>query len=249
MDKKCEDRNTFLTSEITKLEIKSAILNSKSNKAPGPDGFPSECYKEMKDLLIPILKTSFNYVLTTGIIPPSWNEASISVLAKDGRDSMECGSYRPISVLNQDYKIFTHIISKRLENILHQIVSLDQTGFIKQRQTQDNIHGTLHIIDHVVKNQSKMLWISLDAEKAFDRVNWTFLYKVLEKFGFHQSLIEIIQALYKSPKARIKVNGALSKPFELERGARQGCSISPLCFAIFIEALSQGVIQNRSKDV
>lgn len=89
-----------------------------------------------------------------------------------------------------------------------------------------------------------MVLISLDAEKAFDRVNWAFLYKILETFGFHQSFITVVRTLYKGPKAKIKVNGAFSETFELKRGCRQGCPTSPLFFAIFIEALSQGIIQN-----
>lgn len=239
-----EEQNKCLISEITEIEIKKAISDSKTCKAPGPDGFPSEWYKEMKDLVVPVLKQTFNYVLKTGIMPPSWKEASISLIAKEGKNRLECGNYRPISVLNQDYKLFAHIISKRLENILPEIISLDQTGFIKKRQTQDNIRRTLHIIDHTVINQNKMVLISLDAEKAFDCVNWEFLYKVLEKFQFHNSFINLVRALYKSPTAKVKVNGALSKPFRLERGCRQGCPTSPLVFAIFIEALSQGIIQH-----
>lgn len=241
-----ENQNITLIKDISEIEIKKAISKLKPNKSPGPDGFPSDWYKEMKELLIPLMRTSFNYILKTGVIPPSWNEASISLIAKEGKDRLDCGNYRPISVLNQDYKIFTYILAKRIENILAQIISLDQTGFIKQRQTQDNVRRTLHVIDYVGKNKIPMVLMSLDAEKAFNRVNWEFLYKVMGKFGFHQSFIRIIQALYKSPRARIKVNGALSNVFNLQRGTRQGCPLSPSLFALFIEALSQSVIQSNN---
>lgn len=80
----------------------------------------------------------------------------------------------------------------------------------------------------------------MDGEKAFDSVRWSFLYKVLAKFGFHESIIDTFQALYNSPSARIKVNGALSKAFTLERGTRLGCPASPC----FIEPLSQWIRQN-----
>ncbi|KAF7654481.1 hypothetical protein LDENG_00069260 [Lucifuga dentata] len=241
------EQNKLLANEITDKEIQNAISHLKPNKAPGPDGFPSEWYKEMKDLLIPILilKSSFNHVLKTGIIPHSWNEAVSSLIPKEGKDKLDCGSYRPISVLNQDYKIFTHILTKRTEKILPQIISLDQTGFIKQRQTQDNIRRTLHVIENITKNGLQAVILSFDAEKAIDRVSWEFLYKVLKKFGFHQTFIKIIQALYKSPRAKIKINGALSNTFNLERGTRQGCPLSPLLFVIFIEALSQGIRQDN----
>lgn len=112
----------------------------------------------MKDLLTPVMKRTFDHVLRTGETPPSWREAAISLIPKEGRKEKEekevkldCGTYRPISALNQDYKIFTHVLAKRLEKIVPQIISLDQTGFTQQRQTQDNIRRTLHVIDHIIK--------------------------------------------------------------------------------------------------
>ncbi len=81
-------------------------------------------------------------MIRTGITSLSWKEAVISLIPKEGKDQLDCGNYQPISVLNQDYKIFTYIMAKRIENILPQIKSLDQTGFIRQRQTQDSIRRT-----------------------------------------------------------------------------------------------------------
>ena len=78
--------------------------------------------------------------------------------------------------------------------------------------------------------------MGLDEGKAFDSVRWTFLYKVLRKFGFHRTFIEALQGIYNNPTARVKINGSLSKSFLLERSCRQGCPSSPPLFALFIEA-------------
>lgn len=97
------------------------------------------------------MKDTYSHVVRTGITPPSFRDAVISLTPKEGKDKTECGSYWPVSVLHQDYKIFTQILAKRLEKILPQIISLDQTSFIQQRQTQDNIRWTLHVIDNIKK--------------------------------------------------------------------------------------------------
>lgn len=101
-------------------------------------------------------------------------------------------------------------------------------GFIRQRQTQDNIRQTLNVTSHITKQDLEAVLVGLDTEKAFDCVNWSFLFRVLDEFGFHNSFIKTIQALYDKPRARIKINGVVSNPFSLEHGTRQNCPISPL---------------------
>ena len=86
--------------------------------------------------------------------------------------------------------------------------------------------------------------VGIDAEKAFDSVGWDFLYKVLERFNFHKTFIKVIKALYNKPTARIRINGSLSKFFTL--GCRQGCSASPLLFAILLEPLSNWIKYNEN---
>lgn len=240
-----DEQNETLISEITKEEIQAAIGRMKGGKSPGTDGYPLEWYKEMQNQLIPTMLKTFNWVLRNKSIPPSWKEAVIAVIPKEGKDNLECGNYRPVSLLNSDYKLFTSILSKRIERILPILIHKDQTGFVKQRQTQDNIRKTLHIMEHVTKHKMETIILSLDAEKAFDSVRWSFLYKVLLKFGFHKIIIDTLSALYNNPTARIKINGAVTRSFALERGTRQGCCMSPLLFALFIEPMSQLIRQRK----
>lgn len=98
------EQSRNLVAEITEKEIRSAISHLKPNKAPGPDGFPSEWYRVMEGSLTPVLQSTFNWVLKENSIPPSWREAVISLIPKEGKDKSECGNFRPVSVLNQDYK-------------------------------------------------------------------------------------------------------------------------------------------------
>lgn len=246
LPKVSEEQNRFLLAEITLEELKVAVTRLKTGKSPGANGYNAEWYKTMFDQLAPSLLKAFNWVVQKREILPSWREAIISVISKEGKDKSECGNYRPISVLNVDYKLFTSILARRLENILPDLINLDQTGFICKRQASDNIRRTLHVLRHVSNHKVEAALVSLDAEKAFDSVRWNFLYKVLTKFRFHNNFTEIIKTLYDKPCARIKINGDLSDPFQLERGTRQGCPISPLLFALFIEPLSQWIRQNHS---
>lgn len=238
-----EQQNKELTAKITEEELDKAISRLKTNKSPGPDGFSSEWYKVFRTELKPYLLHIFNKALKEGKIPPTWKEATITVIPKDGKDQLECGSFRPISILNIDYKLYTSILARRVEKVLPQLIHTDQTGFVPQRQTHDNIRRSLHVLSHIQEHKLQALLISLDAEKAFDSVSWEFLYLVLEKFGFHKNFVNAINSLYNNPTARVKINGHLSKIIKLERGTRQGCGMSPLLFALFIEPLAQWIRQ------
>lgn len=119
-------------------------------------------------------------------------------------------------------------------------------GYIKSHQTHDNIIRTLHLIEKIQQENKATVLLSLDAEKAFDRVNWTFLYQTLERFGFNKQSVECIKTLYQQSTARIKVNGSLSPAITLERGTRQGCCLSPTLFAIYIEPLAQVIRQHEN---
>lgn len=87
---------------------------------------------------------------------------------------------------------------------------------------------------------------SLDAAKAFDSVEWPFLWAVLDKFGFGPAFISWIRLFYTSPKARLMVNGQYSSSFVLGRGTRQGCPMSPLLFALAVEPLAAAIRQNNT---
>ncbi len=90
-------------------------------------------------------------------------------------------------------------------------------------------------MQHIIKNRTEAILLALDAETAFDSVRWDYLYRTL--FKFHEKFIKTRQALYTKSTARIKINGSLSDSTRLERGCRQGCSASPLLFAIFFRAI------------
>uniref|UniRef100_A0A669DS28 Reverse transcriptase domain-containing protein n=1 Tax=Oreochromis niloticus TaxID=8128 RepID=A0A669DS28_ORENI len=141
-------------------------------------------------------------------------------------------------------KLFASILSKRLESIFPELIDLDQTGFVSNRQTQDNLRRTLQVMNHITSENISAMLISLDAQKAFDSVGWEYLFRVLARFGFKDGFIKCIKVLYYSPTARIRFNGHLSQNICLKRGTRQGCPLSSSLFALCIEPLAQAIREN-----
>ena len=140
-------------------------------------------------------------------------------LFKEGKDPTECQSYRPISLLNGDLRILTAIritnLARRVNHIITEIIHPDQTGFITQRYYGNNLQHLLNIISHQKEEKSESMIMSLDAQKAFDRVSWQYLFQTLKRLKFGPYFLNWIQTLYSSPQAAVKVNGYRSQRFTL----------------------------------
>lgn len=127
-------RNTAkeLENPVTTAELLTALKTMQSGKCPRPDGFPVEFHRCFQNKLVPVLIEMFNESFITGKLPPTLNQASISLILKKGKDPLCCSSYRPISLLNVDFKLLSKLLAVRLELELPNIISTDQTGFIKK---------------------------------------------------------------------------------------------------------------------
>ena len=112
-------------------------------------------------------------------------------------DRTNLSDYRPISLTNTDYKILAFILSLRLQKVLYKIINTDQTGYIKKRYIGTNIRLIDDIIDYTEKFNKPGVLLFLDFRKAFDSLEWDFLHKVLEKFGFGESFRKWVNIIYK----------------------------------------------------
>lgn len=231
----------FLNAELSVEEIQETIKLLKNSKTPGPDGFPNEFYKKFSDLISPYLLRMYTQAKEDGTLPPSLNEAIITVLPKKGKDPMEVSNYRPISLLTSDQKILAKTLSLRLNSLIGKLVHPDQTGFIPNRHSFFNLRRLFNIIYSQKKESPDLVILSLDAQKAFDKLLWPYLFSVLEKYNIGNDFKKWLMVLYDRPSARILTNGILSPPFLLHRGTRQGCALSPLLFALAIEPLAQKI--------
>lgn len=148
----------------------------KTGKSPGVDGFTAEYYQKFTDILAPFLTKVFQEAFQYRTLPESFNQAIIKLLSKDDKDLTDPTNFRPISLINVDCKILSKILAARLETVLPQIVHNDQVGFIKHQSSADNMRRLLHFMWANKNNPKPVVIISLDAQKAFDRVEWSFFY-------------------------------------------------------------------------
>lgn len=222
-----------LESLVTENEIRKAVSLMKTGKSPGYDGPSAEYYKEYIDILAPVLQKVYQEAFELGQIPPTFNEALISLIPKKDKDPTNPSNYRPISLLNLDCKILTKILALRLQQFLPSIIYPDQVGFVKNRSSSDNVRKLLHLKWLGQSKDVPIAAISLDAEKAFDRVEWNFLLSTLSHFGFGPHFSKWVKILYTEPKAAVITNRVISPFFNLSRGTRQGCSLSSLYYLLF----------------
>lgn len=236
----------LLDTPLTLAELWNAVKDMPTGRAPGPDGFSTSYFKHFWNMLAPLFYRMVQEIRAKGQIRDIMNTAVIKLLPKAGKDPTQPANYRPISLMNTDIKIIAKALAARLEQILPTIIHNDQTGFIKGRNSTNNIRRLLNLINRVQNNKEKAIILSLDAEKAFDKVNWIFLFKILKKFGFGEPFTRWIRTFYTAPKATVNTNGVTSQSFCLQRGTRQGCPLSPLLFALFIEPLAIAIRQNTN---
>ncbi len=191
---------------------------------------------------------SFNFAIEHGVFHRDQKTSLISLLLKKGKDPLDCSSYRPISLIPCDLKIYAKVFASRMEKVIHSLIKEDQTGFIKGRNASDNMRRLLHILDFVDSHPTPCAVFSLDAEKAFDRLEWNYMWAVLQCFGFSEHFISMIKTLYHSPAASVITGNIISPPFPLQRGMMQGCPLSPLLFCLSLEPLAQANIHKIARD-
>ena len=231
------DQSMLCEGQISLEEITNAVKGLSSGKAPGPDGLSAEFYVKFWDLLGPYLVRVFNSCFINSEMCDSMKMSHTRVVFKKG-DAKNLKNWRPISLLNVDYKICSKALSLRLAKVLEFIVSPDQTCSVPGRKITSNLHALRDILDYIDRTNETGILLSLDQEKAFDRVNRVFLLNLLQRFGFGPSFIRWVSTLYNGASMQIIVNGWLTDPVPLARGVRQGDSLSPLLYILCVETLA-----------
>ena len=200
-------------------EITVALGNMCSDKSPGPDGLSVEFYGKFWDLVGPILLEVFNLCYLDSDLSDSMKTSHARLVFKKG-DRKNLKNWRPISLLNVDYKICSKALSLRLSLVLDTIVTPDQTCSVPGRSISSNLVMLHNMLDYIDRTDEPGILISLDQEKAFDRVDRSFLMNLLRHLGFGPSFCKWISTLYRGANMQLMVNGWLSRKIDLQRGVR-----------------------------
>ena len=235
--------------ELSALELRAALATCANGTAPGSDGLPYEVYKVLWPHLGPRLVAAANAAFVGGSVvdgataaaslPLSWREGLITLIYK-GKDLPRPAlpSYRPITLLQCDYKLVSKAVSNRLQPALAQLVDPLQTAFVAGRWIGDNVlyHQALaHWLQHSGQPAAQLL---LDIEKAYDRVHRQWLYRVVAAMGFGPHLQRWVRLMTSDGTARVIVNGHRSDAFPVRNGLEQGGTLSPVLWVLQLEPLT-----------
>lgn len=226
--------NASCMNEITTGEIFSAIKASASRKSPGPDGIPKEFYVEAFDIIHCQLNLIMNEALR-GNCPEKFVEGVI-VLAKKKGTGNTFKSFRPISLLNFDFKLLSRMLKLRLDNIFreHSLINNSQKCSNGNRTI---FQATLSIKDKLAclrANKRKGKLISFDLDHAFDRVDRRFLFRTMISLGFKPEFVELLSKIGSQSYSRMLINGHLSPAFHIQRSVRQGDPLSMHLFVLYL---------------
>ncbi|PKI67924.1 hypothetical protein CRG98_011520 [Punica granatum] len=190
-------------------EILTALNSIRSFKAPGPDGIPSLFYKHYGETVKPLLLAATKSFFTSGFILKEWNNTFICLIPKrQGASNFK--DFRPISLCNVCYKVISKIIADRLKPLLDRIISPNQTAFIEGRWINENDLLAQEILHTMRKTRARRGWIGLkiDFTKAFNKLEWSFVIKTMEKLGFHSTFVSWIYQCISTSTFSILLNGS-----------------------------------------
>ena len=235
-------------------EVEKIMAQLTLGKQPGPNRVPNAVFRCLSSVFAPKLAQVLRDAVGGAPLPPSMMEGDICVLHKK-KARTDVRNYRPITLLNSDYKVYTKVLANRLKEVVHQFVSEAQKGFVPDVFIAE-CSMTLNLIEAWINEEPEDregLFLFLDMEKAFDRVSYKYLNDAMEALAFGPNFRRAVGLMYDEaspPKRRILANGYYSDWFEIKSGVAQGCPLSPLLFLLVAEGLKISMdMQSKFKGI
>nr|GFA84349.1 RNA-directed DNA polymerase, eukaryota, reverse transcriptase zinc-binding domain protein [Tanacetum cinerariifolium] len=226
----------YLERLVTHEEIKVAVWDFGSSKAPGPDGFSFAFVKKYQDIIKKDLHDFINSFFASCDMPYKANYFFFTPIPKVNNLTL-ITDFRPISLIGIHYKIIAKILANRLSKVIDKIVSKEKSKFIARRQILDSPIILGEIIKWHKKRKKHLLIFKVDFEKAFDSISWNYLDHILDSLEFRLKWRSWIKTCLSSSRASILVNGSPKSELSINRGLRQEDLLSPFLFILIMEGL------------
>lgn len=223
---------------FTDQEFHEALKDLNKNKTPGSDGITPEFYLAFWSQLKESFRESIEFSLDNGTLTEQQRSGVITLVPKKDLDRQTLSNWRPITLLNSDVKILSKALAKRIQSCITEVVSEDQTGFIRHRSIHSNLLTIQSLIDRSDENSTQGILLALDYSKAFDTVRWKIIERALHLFGFGDFISLVVNTLFKDIKTCVSNAGFSSDPFYPTGGIRQGCCASPVLFVLAVELMA-----------
>ena len=227
--------------DIQDEEVQEVMEGLPTGKQAGPNRIPNAVYRCLSAHFAPKLAGVLREAINGAPLPPSMLEGDITLLYKK-KDRTDVRNYRPLTMLNTDYKVYTKVLANRLKTVVHQFVTEAQKGFVPDVFIAE-CSMLLNLIEAWINEEPddrKGIFLFLDMEKAFDRVSYSYLNEALDALGFGPRFARAVGLMYdvkQPPRRRIYANGYYSDWFDIKSGVAQGCPLSPLLFLVVAEGL------------
>ena len=218
-----EVERNWMGREVNDEDVRNGSWALKPFKALGLDGLHAGFYQhfwhEMGNSICKEVKTIFK----DGLVPDYLNDTLVTLIPKC-KSPESLNNYRPIGLCNSVYKILSKILVERIRPHLSKLVSPVQSAFVPGRKGIDNVliaQELFYALDGK-KGKEGYMAIKIYLEKAYDRLEWCFIHKVLQAYHFPQNIVKVIMGCVSSTKISIMFNGGALESFNPSRGIRQG---------------------------
>jgi exonuclease III len=245
MKKLSQQEKEKFNESLTNEEVIKAIRCLKGSSVPGKDGLTARFYHYFIQELSPILTKVLNNFIESNIAQPNFNEGIIIVIPKGDRTSINhFDQMRPVTLLNSDYKILTHVIANRIKTVLDFLIHPDQKGYVQKRQGSEIVFNTITILKEAMENEESI--VLLDFSKAFDSVQHDFIWRCLSNFNFPMHFINTCKLISKNATSKLYINKNFSGSIRLDSGVRQGDPLAGLLFILSVEILANSIREDQS---
>ncbi|XP_074283945.1 uncharacterized protein LOC141608498 [Silene latifolia] len=232
----------ILNAPVTDEEVRQAMYSIPGTKAPGPDGYSSQFFKDSWAIVGVGVSAAVRSVIHSGKLLKECNTTTITLVPKiDAPENVT--QFRPIACCNTIYKCVAKVLCNRLSTIMPDIISPSQSAFVTGRDIVGNILLTQDLVKmYKRKACSPRLLMKIDLQKAYDSVEWSFTQEMLMTLGFPNHVVGLLMQCVSTPTYSIALNGEVFGFFQGKRGLRQGDPLSPLLFTICLERDKKSVV-------